>query len=108
MDQIIFEAKNFLYTTIVLAKKFVQNVGIINIIVFLLILYVVFLRKWTFKKTSSFLAALFLLFIFYLRLNNSLSVFFGAEDAQFVIAILNIATLVLAVIILIYYAAVKE
>lgn len=108
MDKILFDLKNQIYETTVLVVAFCKNISPFMAGGTLLALYIVVFRKWMFNKILSFCLTMFLLFIFYIRIDNLLLTFFSQEASSFSVAIFRMFSVIVAGAILLYYATVKR
>lgn len=108
LDKILFEIKDQIYLTIILARDFFKTVNISTILLSLGLVYIVILRRWPLRKILSFFLFLALLFIVLVRLEAFFLASFGAEGSKVSIGISRMVSLILAAVALIYNAAIKE
>ncbi len=108
MDDIIFEIKDQIYYTGSLAADFFKDVNLSTALLGLGLFYIIFLRRWQLKKIASFFLIIFLLFILMIRIEAFLVTTFGAEGSSISIGIGRTIFLIIAVVVFIYNAAVKE
>ncbi len=108
MESLILEIKDQLYQTVVLCKDYLKNVNLATALLGLALFYVIFLRRWTFKKIISFFVTIFLLFILLVRIEAFLLTTFGAEGSNIGIGVGRTVFFILVAMVLIYHAAVKE
>ncbi|OIO36084.1 MAG: hypothetical protein AUJ74_03695 [Candidatus Omnitrophica bacterium CG1_02_44_16] len=108
MENIILEAKNQIYETLTLCQEYLKNLNWSTVLLVFALLFVFFLRKWELKKTFSFLLVILLLFILLVRVEAFLMSAFGAEGSDITIGIGRTVFLIIAAIVLVYHAAIKE
>lgn len=108
MEKIIFEIKNQIFETICLTQEYFKKLNLVPILLALVLFYIIFLRKWEFKKTISFLFIVFILFIVLVRTEDFLFSTFGAEGSFFSIDVARIVFLFISAIVFIYNATIKE
>jgi hypothetical protein len=108
MDNIFFEIKNQLYETAVLVVAFCKTINPYVAGAVFLALYLLVFRKWLFRKILSFCLTIFLLFILFVRINNILVTTLAQDPSSFTVGIFHTVSLIIAGIILLYYAAVKQ
>ena len=108
MENIIFDLKNEIYRTMMMCQDYLKTVNWGTTLMILVILYILFLRKWTLKKNLSFMLIMALLFVLLVRSEAFLKATFGAEDSNLAIAVGKIIFLIIAAVVLIYNAAIKE
>ena len=108
MNKILFEIKSQLYETAVLVVGFCKNINPYVAGAVLLALYLVVFRKWMFNKILSFCLTIFLLFVLYVRMENVLLVTFAQEASSFTVGVFRTVSCIVAGMILLYYAAVKQ
>jgi len=108
MENIILEAKNQIYETLTLCQEYLKNLNWSTVLLVFALLFVFFLRKWELKKTFSFLFVILLLLILLVRVEAFLMSAFGAEGSDITIGIGRTVFLIIAAIVLVYHAAIKE
>lgn len=108
MTNIILEIKDQIYETIVLCQDYLKNLNWTTVLMVLALLFVFFLRKWELKKTFSFILVILLLFILLVRIEAFLVFTFGAEGSNITVGIGRTIFLIIAAVVLIYHAAIKE
>jgi len=108
MTKIILEIKNQVYETLVLCQDYLKNLNWSTILLVLALLFVFFLRKWELRKIFSFLLVILLLFILLVRIEAFLVFTFGAEGSNMIVGIGRTIFLIIAAVVLIYHAAIKE
>ncbi|MBI5872892.1 MAG: hypothetical protein HZB36_01955 [Candidatus Omnitrophica bacterium] len=108
MDSIIFEIKDQLFYTITLAINFFKVINLSTFLLSLGLLYIVVLRKWALKKIGSFFLIIFLLFILMIRTEAYFTTTFGADSSSVSIGVCRTVFLIIAALVFIYYAAIKE
>ena len=108
MDKIIFGIENQIYETLVLCKSFFKEINLTTFFLVLVFLFILFIRKWAFKKTLSCFLTLFFLLIFYVRLAAYLNAVLDTETKTFVIPILGTISIIIAAVVFIYHAAIKQ
>ncbi|MDD5137985.1 MAG: hypothetical protein PHG72_04110 [Candidatus Omnitrophica bacterium] len=108
MNKILFDLKNQIYETAMLVVGFCKNINPYVAGAVFLTLYLVVLRKWMFSKILSFCVTIFLLFIFYIRIENVLLTTFSQDATSFTVGVFRTVSVIIAGIILLYYAAVKQ
>ena len=108
MDKFIFNIENQIYETLVLCKNFFKEINLITFFLGLVFLYILFIRKWAFKKILSCFLTLFFLLIFYVRLAAYLNAALDAETKTFVMPVLGTISVIIAAVVFIYHAAIKQ
>lgn len=108
LDKILFEIKDQIYLTIILAKDFFKTVNISTVLMSLGLVYVVVLRKWPIPKLLSFFLFLGLLFVALIRVEALFLTTFGVEGSKVSIGISRFVFLIIAAVVLIYNALIKE
>ena len=108
MDKIIFGIENQIYETLVLCKNFFKEINLTTFFLVLAFLFILFIRKWAFKKILSCFLTLFFLLIFYVRLAGFLNTVLDAETKTFVMPILGTISIIIAAVVFIYHAAIKQ
>lgn len=108
MEQIILEIKNQIYETIILCKNFFNGFDMKILIVSIAGFYFIFMRKWEIKKVFSCIFTMLLFFIILVRIEAYLQQTFGAEGSNIAIGIGRIIFLIIAAVVYIYRAAIKD
>ena len=108
MEKIIFEIKSQIYDTIVLLKDYLKHIPLTSLIASIVLLYVIFLRKWTLNKILSFFFVIFLLLVLLVRLEAFLLAMLDHEGSQIGIGIIHILFFIAASVTFLYHAAVKD
>jgi len=108
MKNIVLEIKNQVYETLTLCQEYVKNLNWSTILLVLALLYVFFLRKWELKKILSFILVILLFFILLVRIEAFLTFTFGAEGSNITIGIGRTIFLIIAAVVFIYHAAIKD
>lgn len=108
MDKIIFNIENYIYETLTLCKDFFKRINLTTFLLVLVFLFILFIRKWPFKKTFSCFLTLFLLFVFYVRLAAFLNAALDTETKTFVLPIFGTICIIIAAVVFIYHAAIKQ
>lgn len=104
----ILEIKNQIYETIILCKNFFSGFDIKILIASIAGFYFIFMRKWEIKKVFSFIFTLLLFFIILVRVEAYLQQTFGAEGSNIGIGIVRIIFMIIAAVVYIYHAAIKD
>jgi MFS superfamily sulfate permease-like transporter len=104
----ILEIKNQIYETIVLCQEYLKNLNWSTVLLVLALLFVFFLRKWELKKILSFFLVILLFFILLVRIEAFLVFTFGAEGSNITVGIGRTIFLIIAAVVFIYHAAIKE
>lgn len=108
MDKIILEINNQIHTTIALAQVFFKNANLSTLLLSAGFLYIIFFRKWPFKKTGSFLLVIFLMFILMLRIEDFLKLTLSREGFDISIGISRTIFFIIATAVFFYLAAIRE
>jgi len=108
MDKLIAEIIAQIVYTAELLKEFFMTINIINVLMGIGVIYIIFLRKWVFPKILSFFSLLFIMLIILVRVEAYAKSTFGADNSDISIGTARIVYLILAVLILIYNAAIKD
>jgi Na+-transporting NADH:ubiquinone oxidoreductase subunit NqrB len=108
MDKIFFEIKNQLYETAQLVVEFCKTINPYVAGAVVLALYLLVFRRWMFRKILSFCLTIFLLFVLFVRIDNILLTNFGQDPSSFSVGVFRTVSIIIAGIILLYYAAVKQ
>lgn len=108
MDSLLYEINTQFYETIVLAKRYFKDIEFTTIFLSVAFLYILFIRKWTLKKTFSFAIISALLFILFVRLEALAFAFFNPQDGNFLVGLGRTLFFITLGFVFFYYAAVKE
>ena len=91
-----------------LCISYVKSLNLVTSLVIVALLYIFLLRRWALKKTLSFAFTILVLFIVLVRVEAYLLATFGAEGSNIGIGVVRTVFFVLAAVVLIYNAAVKD
>ncbi len=108
MDKIIFEIKDQIYKTAIMCKDYVKDINPLVLGLVLLIIFVLLLHRWEFKKTFTFFATIFALFIILVRLEAFFLSWLEPETASFILSLSRTVAIIVAGAVFLYFAAVKE
>lgn len=109
MDKVLYDIKDQLYQTAILVVNFFSiPKNIIIFVVVVLILYMLFFRKWESSKVFSFCLTYLLLFVLYVRLDNILGRVLSTDGAYYGISVFHIVSAIIAAVILVYYSMIKS
>ena len=108
MDKIILEIKDQIYETIILCQEYLKNLNWSTVLLILALLFVFFLRKWELKKSFSFVLVILLLFILLVRIEAFLVFSLDIEGSNITVGIGRTIFLIIAAVVLIYHAVIKD
>lgn len=108
MEQFILQLKNYIYDNFLLCKNYLSSYDLKILGASIAAFYIVFMRKWEFKKTISFTLILFIFFIILVHVETSLQQTFGAEGSNIGIGVSRIIFVIIMAIVYIYHAFVKN
>ena len=103
MNDILFEIKNQIYETVILCQQFLKNVNLSTVLFSLGFLYIIFMRKWDFKKILSFFLVLLLLFVLLVRFEMFLTLTQDKETSSLPIAIGRTIFFIVVALVFIYH-----
>jgi hypothetical protein len=108
MNKIILNIQNQIRETIGLCMVFFKEINLPTALLVFLLLYIFIIRKWTFKKFLSCFLTMFFLLILYVRVAAFLNTALDPESKNLLLPIAQTVCLIIAAIVFIYHAAVKE
>ncbi len=108
MDKIIFEIKDQIYKTAVMCKDYVKDINPLVLGLVLLIIFVLLLHRWEFRKTFAFAATIFILFIILVRSEAFFLSWLEPETGRFIASLTRTVSVIVAGAVFLYFAAVKE
>ena len=108
VDKIILEIKDQIYETIILCQEYLKNLNWSTVLLILALLFVFFLRKWELKKSFSFVLVILLLFILLVRIEAFLVFSLDIEGSNITVGIGRTIFLIIAAVVLIYHAVIKD
>lgn len=108
ISKIIFEIKNWIYETVVLCTNYLKGFNLMTVFLVFLLLYILVIRKWELKKIIQFFISLILSFVLLVRFENFSFATFGEEGSSFAIGIARIVFIIIAALVFLYYATIKE
>ena len=108
MKNITLEIKDQIYETLVLCQEYLKILNWTTVLMAFVFLFVFFIRKWELKKTFSFFLVILVLFVLLVRIEAFLMSSFGAEGSSITVGIGRTIFLIIAAVVFIYHAAIKD